>query len=91
VRSDGLVLVRVPASVGAGPITLQRNPGGLLAAIKSNPLTGAFSQYASVDGIERIYTYGGVGEYPLYVSMDCHTAPYGRIGDATCSRTRRYA
>jgi signal transduction histidine kinase/CheY-like chemotaxis protein len=68
VRSDGLVLVRVPASVGAGPITLQRNPGGLLAAIKSNPLTGAFSQYASVDGVERIYAYRRVGEYPLYVS-----------------------
>jgi len=68
VRSDGLMLVRVPVLTGASAVMLPKGPGGLMAAIETDPVTGTFSRYGSIDGVERIYAYRRVGEYPLYVS-----------------------
>ena len=65
VRSDGLLLVRVPAAPPAGERMLPRNgrrPDGRDRG--RNPRTGTFSQRGSVDGIERIYSYRRIGDYP---------------------------
>lgn len=69
VRSDGLLLVRVPAAPSGGDHMLPRSPGGLMAAIAVQPESGTFSQRGSVDGIERIYAYRRVGDYPLYTTF----------------------
>jgi len=68
VRSDGLLLVRVPAAPQAREPSLPRTPGSLMAAIAGSPQAGTFSQRGSVDGIERIYSYRRVGDYPLYAT-----------------------
>jgi two-component system NtrC family sensor kinase len=68
VRSDGLLLVRVPAVPQTGERMLPRTAGSLMAAIAENPETGTFSQRGSLDGIERIYSYRRVGDYPLYAT-----------------------
>lgn len=68
VRSDGLLLVRVPATPPAGERMLSHSSGGLMAAIGHSPEAGTFSQTGSVDGIQRIYSYRRVGDYPLYAN-----------------------
>jgi len=68
VRSDGLTLVRVPVVNPAGERTLPRTAGSLMAAIAEHPEAGTFSQRGSIDGIERIYSYRRVGDYPLYAT-----------------------
>lgn len=82
VRSDGLLLVRVPELPPAGERRLPRTPGGMMAAIEAHPKAGGFSQRGSVDGIERIYAYRRVGDYPIYVS-------YGLSYDAVWQSWRR--
>jgi len=68
VRSDGMLLVRVPIAQPAAERMLPRTAGSLMAAIADRPEAGTFSQRGSVDGIERIYSYRRVGDYPLYAS-----------------------
>lgn len=68
VRSDGLLLVRVPTPPRDGDRMLPRTPGGLMDAIARQRESGTFSQRGSVDGIERIYSYRRVGDYPLYAA-----------------------
>ena len=82
VRSDGLLLVRVPAPPPAGERMLPRTPGSLMAAIAASPRTGTFSQRGSVDGVERIYSYRRVGDYPVY-------ATYGLSYDVVWAAWRR--
>jgi signal transduction histidine kinase/CheY-like chemotaxis protein len=68
VRSDGLVLVRVPAEPAPRDRMLPHTPGSLMAAIAANPDAGTSARRGSVDGVERIYSYRRVGDYPLYAS-----------------------
>jgi signal transduction histidine kinase len=68
VRSDGLPLVRVPVVTPGSERRLPRTAGSLMAAIAEHPETGTFSQRGSIDGIERIYSYRRVGDYPLYAT-----------------------
>lgn len=68
VRSDGLLLVRIPTPPGEGKQMLPATPGGLMAAIQHNPEAGTFSQGGSLDGVRRIYSYRRVGDYPLYAT-----------------------
>lgn len=68
VRSDGLMLVRVPGEPPVGERMLPRSAGGLMDAIAAQPQRGIFSQRGSVDGIARIYAYRRVGDYPLYTT-----------------------
>ena len=82
VRSDGMLLVRVPVDPSASERMLPRTPGSLLAAIADAPESGTFSQRGSVDGIERIYSYRRVGDYPLYAS-------YGLSYDVVWAAWRR--
>lgn len=39
-----------------------------MAAIEAHPNAGGFSRRASVDGVERLYAYRRVGDYPIYVT-----------------------
>ena len=82
VRSDGTLLVRVPATPAGADRMLARNAGGLMAAIADQPEMGTFSQRGSVDGIERIYSYRRVGNYPVY-------ATYGLSYDTVWTTWRR--
>ncbi len=82
VRADGMLLVRVPATPPGGERVLPRNGGGLMAAIAAQPEIGTFSQRGSVDGIERIYSYRRVGNYPVY-------ATYGLSYDTVWATWRR--
>jgi signal transduction histidine kinase len=68
VRSDGLVLVRVPVDPPQGERMLPRTPGGLMASIAERPERGTFSRAGSVDNVERIYSYRRVGDYPVYAN-----------------------
>lgn len=68
VRSDGMLLVRIPAPPMDGNHMLPMTPGGLMAAIQDNPVAGTFSQGGWVDGVRRIYSYRRVGEYPVYAA-----------------------
>jgi signal transduction histidine kinase/CheY-like chemotaxis protein len=81
VRSDGMLLVRVPSAPPAAERMLPRTTGSLMAAIADRPKTGTFSLRGSVDGIERIYSYRRVGDYPLY-------AAYGLSYDAVWAAWR---
>jgi signal transduction histidine kinase/CheY-like chemotaxis protein len=79
VRSDGLLLVRVPAAPPRRERMLPRTPGSLMATIAEHPERGTFSQRGSVDGVERIYSYRRVGDYPVYAS---YGLSYDTVWDA---------
>ena len=80
VRSDGLLLVRVPAEPENR--MLPHSPGSLMAAIAARPDVGTIARRGSVDGVERIYAYRRVGDYPLY-------AAYGLSYDSVWAAWRR--
>jgi signal transduction histidine kinase/CheY-like chemotaxis protein len=82
VRSDGLLLVRVPAEPELRDRMLPHTPGSLMAAIAAQPEAGVIARRGSVDGIERIYAYRRVGDYPLY-------AAYGLSYDSVWAAWRR--
>ncbi|HEX4883552.1 MAG TPA: ATP-binding protein, partial [Casimicrobiaceae bacterium] len=82
VRADGLMLVRVPETPAEDERVLSRTPGGLMANIAARPEAGTFSARGSLDGIERIYAYRRVGDYPLY-------ANYGLSYDTVWAAWRR--
>lgn len=61
-RADGQILARVPR-IPAG-VTLRGVP--LLEAVRANPQGGTFE--STSEGIERLFAYRKVGNYPLYVA-----------------------
>ncbi len=63
VRADGLMLVRVPELAPS-----RRMASGLMARVSDQPQAGTFSARGAVDGVERIYSYQRVGDYPLYAA-----------------------
>jgi len=68
VRSDGLLLARVPGAPPVGERMLPRNTGGMMDLIATRPDHGLLSQRGAIDGIDRIYAYQRVGDYPLYAT-----------------------
>lgn len=79
VRADGLLLVRIPALPGANDRMLPRTPGSLMATVAQHPISGTFTQRGSVDGIERLYSYRRVGDYPVYAT---YGLAYGAVWSA---------
>ena len=65
VRQDGSIVMRAPMAntvIGQSLAT-----SSIFHRIVSSP-AGSFEQTAKIDGIERLYVYQGVGEYPLAIS-----------------------
>ena len=69
VRSDGLMLVRVPEVPADADPVLPRSPGGLLANIAARPEAGVFSARGVVDGVERMMSYRSVPDIPIIVAV----------------------
>jgi signal transduction histidine kinase len=65
VRSDGAILARMPA-VQTGPSPL-RASNLLMQAMDQGKEAGVFRAVSPVDGVERLYGYRKVGEFPIYV------------------------
>ena len=64
-RNDGAILARSP-SVADGPT--QMAPGGILMQqIAARPLGGSFQSRLMLDGVDRIFEYRRVANYPVYV------------------------
>jgi hypothetical protein len=64
VREDGQVLVRYP--VLQKP--LLRITSGLMDAIKLNPDQGFYTVRSAADGVDRLYAYMRLPDFPLYVT-----------------------
>lgn len=65
-RDDGSVLVRYPPLAGALVFSPDRP---VMRAIAAAPQRGVFWSSGGIDGIERLFGYQRVGEYPLYVAF----------------------
>jgi two-component system, NtrC family, sensor kinase len=63
-RSDGAVLARYPAS--SSPFIFSMD-SGFMNTIAVDPARGVFSDTAELDGVQRLYGYRRVGDYPIYV------------------------
>ncbi len=66
VRPDGSILARHPL-VDSLPPPLPASSPLMQAIAREN--SGVFSATSSVDGVERIYGYSQVGDYPIYVAF----------------------
>jgi len=65
IREDGAFLVREPMQSAAVPRL--SDASGLMQAIRTAP-AGLFRSLGEVDGMDRLYGYARVGEYPVYVT-----------------------
>lgn len=71
-REDGAILSRWPPLPDAPNRLSADSP--VLSRIRAGQLSGSSSGVSSVDGRERLLTYGKVGNYPVYLGtgMDTH-------------------
>jgi two-component system, NtrC family, sensor kinase len=74
VRGDGLVLVRSPRATAAPRSDVL--PKFLAATAAAD--SGIYRDRSGVDGIDRIYAFRKVGNYPLYVVFGFETASIDR-------------
>jgi two-component system, NtrC family, sensor kinase len=65
-REDGSVLVRYPPIFAALVFSSDRP---VMRAIATAPDRGTFWGGGATDGVERLFSYQRVGEYPLYVAF----------------------
>jgi len=65
-RDDGSVLVRYPA-LPSPRVFSSETP--VMRAIAAEPDRGLFWGRGGIDGIERLFGYQRIGEYPLYVAF----------------------
>jgi two-component system NtrC family sensor kinase len=65
-RDDGSVLVRYPPL--ASPLVFS-SEAPVMRAIAAEPDRGSFWGRGGVDGIERLFGYQLIGDYPLYVAF----------------------
>src|ERR1700730_8783964 len=65
-RDDGSVLVRYPPLPSAR-VSSSETP--VMRAIAAEPDRGSFWGRGGIDGIERLFGYQRIGEYPLYVAF----------------------
>ncbi|KQP77441.1 ATP-binding protein [Methylobacterium sp. Leaf117] len=77
VREDGQILAREPPTSVAALTT----SGTMMQQIRSSP-SGSFRLLSQIDGVERIFSYRRVGEYPVFVgfgiSVPSALAPWRR-------------
>lgn len=66
VRTDGVVLARFPLTSSRLPRPLPQG-GPWMRHLATNPNGGLFVGTSPVDGVERIFAYGRVGDYPLVI------------------------
>jgi signal transduction histidine kinase len=75
IRTDGEVLARlptIPAWALLPPLVTQTSP--LMSHIAAEPTGGVFRGVSPNDGVERILSYGKVGNYPLVVGYGVSVA-----------------
>jgi signal transduction histidine kinase len=65
-RDDGSVLVRYPPLVS--PLVFS-SEAPVMRAIAAEPVRGSFWGRGGIDGIERLFGYQRIGDYPLYVAF----------------------
>src|SRR5260221_13985923 len=75
IRADGATLAR-SGDVRRG-IVLPRKPG-FGRAIAANPERGGYTAVSAVDGNERLFSYGKLGSYPVYVAVGIDSATVTR-------------
>ncbi|MGQ9366553.1 ATP-binding protein [Azospirillum sp. ST 5-10] len=73
VRADGALLVRFPA-VDEDRALMLGPDSGLLRAIRDDPREGFYRVYGQMDGVERIFGYKKLDDYPIYVTYAVATA-----------------
>jgi signal transduction histidine kinase/CheY-like chemotaxis protein len=71
-RADGTILTRWPLLDGA-PLTLSPN-SPVMSRIRTGQQAGTANGVSSVDGRERLLTYGKVGRYPVFVGTGMDVA-----------------
>jgi signal transduction histidine kinase/CheY-like chemotaxis protein len=72
VRADGTMLVRDPALPAAG-IVLPRS-SEFMSLVARQPDAGVFTAPSVADGVERVYAFRRVGDYPVYASFNTSMA-----------------
>ncbi|MDO9358702.1 MAG: response regulator [Polaromonas sp.] len=75
-REDGVILSRWPPLPGAPTRLSAQSP--VMTLIRAGVLSGNASGKSSVDGRERLLTYGRVGNYPVYLGTGMDTAQITR-------------
>ncbi|MDD3353748.1 EAL domain-containing protein [Zoogloea sp.] len=71
---DGRLVLRRPEQSGTVNKGLRNNP--MHMRIEAGALAGTIRYQATLDGIERIYAYQRVGNYPFYVATGIATRDY---------------
>lgn len=71
---DGRLALRRPARPEAVNQTLQDNP--MHRRIEAGERAGSIRYHAALDGIERLYAYRRVHDYPFYVAVGIATEDY---------------
>lgn len=70
-REDGTILSRWPALPDAPPSLSPKSP--VMSLIKAGQTSGTANGVSSIDGRERLLTYGKVGNYPVYLGTGMDT------------------
>ncbi len=73
VRTDGEMLARLPELTGSLP-RLIASSSPLMQALDRQPQSGSYRSASSVDGVDRVYAYARVGQYPVVVGYGIATA-----------------
>jgi signal transduction histidine kinase/CheY-like chemotaxis protein len=68
VRADGVLLARNPPLPQEGIVLPAGSP--FMRMVQVQPVSGQFTAESIADGVERIYAYRRVGDYPVYVSFN---------------------
>jgi two-component system, NtrC family, sensor kinase len=67
IRSDGAVLARSPGDDWVGKILSSNSH--FRQAIAGEPKSGSYDGASELDGIERLFSYRQLADYPVYVSV----------------------
>src|SRR5690348_5500912 len=67
IRSDGAVLARSPGDDQVGSVLSSNSL--FRQAIAREPKSGGYDGASELDGIERLFSYRQLGDYPVYVSV----------------------
>ncbi|PWC39085.1 ATP-binding protein [Azospirillum sp. TSO35-2] len=77
VREDGQILMRYPAFGFDAPVMLPPDRG-LLAELRQRPDEGVFRADSYVQGVDRLFAYKRVGDFPVYVVYGLDQAQVAR-------------
>ena len=69
-RTDGRILMRYPSA--AGDIDKDLKGTETFRRLSASP-SGQFTTVAALDGVERLYTFGRVGDFPLILTVNLST------------------